>query len=307
MTQLNNPVYLRLFEKYNEVLADAYNTALDNPDLQNEDSQAEFAEAIRNSVYNSVQGWASLPLSAEESALTGEKIIDGLAGLEDAVELAKYAAVLCDDGLPDQIRIKLGSFGAPAQDELLSFILETDWESPADPQAEADQDQIIAASFLKLLGDWNCTDSRELIIAKFCARQNPSEAVAESVRYFLVQDGAAAVPSLTGCLGGMLHGSANLNAAGEYLLIALTDIGKDHREDQIFTCLRSCFRQMANKAIGAICLGDYGDGRGVATLKGWLDSHPAENDPQTISEILSSIKRLGGDVSDVSYRLKLPR
>ncbi|NLM15175.1 MAG: hypothetical protein GX218_04890, partial [Clostridiaceae bacterium] len=53
--------------------------------------------------------------------------------------------------------------------------------------------------------------------------------------------------------------------------------------------------------------GDYGDGRGIPVLKGWLDRNPAFQDNQTISEILSAIKRLGGEIDDIRHRLRLDR
>jgi hypothetical protein len=102
-----------------------------------------------------------------------------------------------------------------------------------------------------------------------------------------------------------LDAHSDLNTACEYLLIALTDIGKTCHSDEIYSCLKACFRKMSNKVIGAICIGDYGDSKGVQVLKGWLDRHSEENDRQLISETLSSIKRLGGDISDVQNRLKL--
>ena len=66
-----------------------------------------------------------------------------------------------------------------------------------------------------------------------------------------------------------------------------------------FACLRSCFRGMQHKVIGAICLGDYGDPKGISVLKGYLDRNAGTFDRQEFYEILSSIKRLGGSIQDV--------
>jgi hypothetical protein len=56
---------------------------------------------------------------------------------------------------------------------------------------------------------------------------------------------------------------------------------------------------MRHKVIGAICIGDYGDPRGISVLKGYLDRNPGGFDRQEFYEILSSIKRLGGTTSDI--------
>ena len=56
---------------------------------------------------------------------------------------------------------------------------------------------------------------------------------------------------------------------------------------------------MENQIIGTICLGDYGDGRAVAFLRGWVLKHPEVTDKGILSEIYSSIKRLGGQYEDL--------
>ena len=56
---------------------------------------------------------------------------------------------------------------------------------------------------------------------------------------------------------------------------------------------------MDHKVIASICHGDYGDGRAVPLLKGYLDRHVHEIDRQFFYETLSAIKRLGGDITDI--------
>ena len=91
----------------------------------------------------------------------------------------------------------------------------------------------------------------------------------------------------------------SLSGPFEYVIIALTEVGRVKPSDSIFLCLRECFRKMERKVIGAICLGDYGDGRAIPALKGFIDRHSDHIDRQLFYEILSSIKRLGGNVSDI--------
>ena len=51
--------------------------------------------------------------------------------------------------------------------------------------------------------------------------------------------------------------------------------------------------------IAVICIGDYGDPRGIALLKGYLDRTVHTIDRETFYEALSAIRRLGGEINDI--------
>ena len=63
--------------------------------------------------------------------------------------------------------------------------------------------------------------------------------------------------------------------------------------------MRAAFRRMKNKVIAVICIGDYGDSRGIALLKGYLDRNTHTIDRETFYEALSAIRRLGGEINDI--------
>ena len=58
--------------------------------------------------------------------------------------------------------------------------------------------------------------------------------------------------------------------------------------------MRTAFRRAEDKQVAALCLGDFGDPRGIAVLRSWLDSHP-ETSRTVRLEIIAAIKRLGGE------------
>lgn len=314
MNRFVNEQYVKLCKSYNDEYARVCNLLMDG---QNHEPESEFGfddDLAKNGIHNSMNEWCSKPLVNDDSNVTANSIIDGISDVGEAINLACYAVVLCDDELPDCIKIKLGSFGTAVFSLIADRITQYSWSTRPDDNennennesAENDEDDlIICSSFLKLLGDWECLDQCEPVIAKFCQTENPHELIADAVRYYLVALGNGAVSIINKYLGAAAGCKTSADSACEYLLIALTDIGKDNHTEEIYTSIKSCFRTMPNKVIGAICLGDYGDGRGIQVLKGWLDRHPEEKDRQLLSEVLSAIKRLGGDISDVQHRLKL--
>jgi len=305
MYQSEDKKYQRFFQAYNEQFASMCDLAISQ---YGRDTGREWAGgdgSLRNAVQNNMQEWFSRPFAPEYPGLTGDQLIDGLASPADAIKFAAFAAACCDDELPDPIRVKLGSFGPDIGEKILTSIDRSVWENDENRTVEDEQAVAIGAAFLKLLGDWENADGLAAVLDGFTALNQPDERIADAIRYYIVAlDGQAILPVMD-LIGQELERQQDLRPAAEYLLIALTDLGKTEPSDELFSCLRSCFRKMNHKTIGAICLGDYGDGRGIAVLKGWLDSHPEIRDRQLIGEILSSIRRLGGDISDLQHRLRL--
>jgi hypothetical protein len=307
MQPFANEQLKQMFEFYNRVFAQAYDKALNEDETYQNAGAANAEENLRNEVCNSIQHWHELPLTDDASGLTGGEVIDRVATLDNALDLARYAAAYCDDEFPDLVKVKLSTFGQPLIDGLLSFVLAVDFTVPADDMRDEHLDLAIAAEYLKLLGDWQCAGCLRPVVAKFFESAQPNEMLADAVRFFLSRVGETAIPVLLDSITTRLASGSGLDTAGEYLLIALTDLGQEYPSEAVYACLRDAFRKMEHKAIGAICLGDYGDGRGVTVLRGYLERHPELDDRQVIGEILSAIKRLGGETADLRHRLKIVR
>ena len=305
MNQSEEKKYQRFFQSYNEQFASMCDLAISQYERDTGREWAGGDGDLRNAVQNNMQEWFSRPFAPEYPDLTGDQLIDTLASPADAIEFAACAAAWCDDELPDPIRIKLSSFGPGISEKILASINQSAWENAGNRTAENEKGVAAGASFLKLLGDWGYKWGLASVLDGFIALNQPDERIADAIRYYIVALGGQAILPVMDIIRQELEQQQDLRPAAEYLLIALTDLGKAERSDDLFSCLRSCFRKMNHKTIGAICLGDYGDGRGIAVLKGWLDSHPEIYDRQLISEILSSIRRLGGDISDLQHRLRL--
>lgn len=298
MIEINNTDMICMFSKYNRIFASAYDDLLNDELFMSSLGTVNNENAIKNAVYNSIQDWYEMPIYEENLELTNCRLIENITTLDKAVELALHAACLCEDDIPDLVKIKLSSFGPQLIAELFKIVLNCDFSSKDEINV---RDMVACAEFFKLFSEWQVVEILDDVIQKFCEVGKPNEIIAEAVRAYLVAIGEQAIPRLILQINSDILKNSDLNVADEYLLIALTDIGKVYRSDSIFATLRDAFRKMTNKAIGAICLGDYGDGRGATVLKSWLDSHEVI-DRQIIAESLSSIKRLGGDITDIQNR-----
>ena len=189
MQPFDNDNLKRVFERYNEAFAAAYDRALNADETYENISTANAAEELRNSVCNSIQNWHEMPLLDNQDSPTCGDVISAVATLEGALELARYGAAFCDDELPDLVKIKLASFGQPLIDELLAFVLATDFTVAMEDMKSENLDIAISAEFLKLLGDWQCDLCIEPVLTRFAASGVPNDMLADAVRYFLTMTG----------------------------------------------------------------------------------------------------------------------
>jgi hypothetical protein len=305
--QYNDMLYIRLFEMYNQAFSKVWQGFISEHE-KNDKEPAGFSEAEYNDVHNSIQEWYKTPISDDDQSITGSEILDKIVDFDEALKLAEYAAVYCDDEIPDIVKIKLNSFGQDPRARVMEHILAKNWEDVAGnaespDQQRMDAEPVVVASLIRLLGEWEFAEGIEPLIAHFARQRQPAEIIAEAMRDYLRLFEEQPVEAIVATIKDSLTRANDLNAACEYLLITLTDIGKEHPDGQILSCLKECFRKMGNKAIAAICLGDYGDGRAIPVLRGWLDMNPQVDDRQILYEIVSAIQRLGGDISDLKPRL----
>ncbi|MHB8961825.1 MAG: hypothetical protein ACYC5K_01560 [Saccharofermentanales bacterium] len=286
------------FKLYNERLSEAFDSAM----AQNEDEDSlgdpDFNEALRNDVLNSMQAWYATPNRSLEG-MTPEYMIDAVSDLDEVIRIFCLAAVRCDDDIPEYLKIRLGGFGLPAAERLAELALDAGWESPGDGESLPAEEVLCSAMALKLLGEWGMEQTLEAMTDKFITAANPAEYIADAYKAYIEGIGRSAISVLLRRLNDSIDHSGQFTMAHEYVLIALTSVGREDQDDGVFSCIRRCFRRMEHKVIGAVCLGDYGDPRGITVLKSYLDRPDSKPDRQLFYEILSSIRRLGGEIHDI--------
>ncbi len=294
MIRLTNKEYIRIFEQYNKALAEAFERIVQELP-ENDPAYAEALEGNLSVVaHNAVQDWFDEENGGPDH---GGGLIDRIDCPEDALNMAIYAATICDDGIPDRIKIMINRFQPQIGTAINQYILDGAWNVPE--QEADDPEQQVLSVLLQLLGEWQDCSHLEQLVGHFAGLRDPDERIAQSMRQYLVALGEPALARTVRELNGLMDSGSRLQGSGEYLLIAVTDIGKEHRNDAVYACLKRAFQNMASPAIGAICLGDYGEGRAVAFLRGWVMRHLDNPDRQTMGEVFSAIKRLGGQIDDL--------
>jgi hypothetical protein len=290
-------IWEEFFRLYNEGLANEYEKVMENlPDESKFNNPKAFAE-IKQSVFENINDWYDIKFQ-ELGNKTPRDIVDNIKTFDEATFLLNMAFENCDDDIPLRLKLKFESFGDEAIEELENMAFYPPWEGRSEEE-EPDYFLIKSSCALKLLGDLKSASSAFEILAKFCDTKKPDEFIADAVKEYFVSLEESGISALMDTLNSICDSENDFSVPYEYLLISLTSAGRMNKIDEIYLCIRNCFRKMPEKIIPAICIGDYGDPRGIALLKGYIEKNQGNLDRQFFYEALSSIKRLGGQTDDI--------
>ena len=302
MDNLTKEQVIYLFESYNGALEEIYEEALKDVEDESVLASQEFQIDLQNRILNGVQPWFSMTLEGLVSG-TPEAFFDQIVTLEDALEIFDIAAKMVDGDLPELFLLRLGAFGDAVPEALLKRAFSVSWEKPEDMDEMAFHDSLLVSmAALRILGFWKNEESVTAVLDAFLRIDAPNEFLSDGIRDFVVGFEGKMVPELL----FRLENASDIKLGGgyEYLLIFLAQIGVVEPSEEIFQALKSAFRNMGNKVIAVLCLGDYGDGRAVPMIKSYLDRNIREMDRQFFYESQSVIKKLGGDISDIKDPFK---
>ena len=276
------------FDSYNMSFEAAYDAYLKivGGDFSGVDENPE--SKLRPYLHNEYQKWLSTPLENLDGK-TPVEFLETADSLHALTEMFYCGAVVCDEELPEIFLNKLRSYGESAVDMLL--------KAAQNDGCSSEEGILVPSMAVKILGSWQVERAVEPLIKLLDTGEAVCDLMYENVRDALILIGK---PALDGIFSALNSGSLP-QAAAEYLLIALSDIGKKNRCDKIYQQLKKAFLEYPEKLIAAYCLRNYGDGRAIPALRGFLEKNAMKLDKETFYEVVSAIKHLGGNIEDLNY------
>ncbi len=290
----------QLFTEFNERLSKVCEAFADQVSSADGPTEGEMAEHFKN--FRGYIEQNTDPFWKEKKdyldGKSGEEFI-GEMDMDAAMAAFDESAMLIDDeATPYPLVERLKSFGDPACEKLLAKVLDAAWQA-ADGEDENEffiRFQPCVAA-IRFFGAAEYEPAMEPVLTRFCSFESTQEYIADSVKVMMLGLGEKAVPTL---IDFMLERSdEEITGPYEDMMIMLTHVGIKHPQNEIYQALRAAFRRMKSKVIAVICIGDYGDPRGIALLKGYLDRTVHTIDRETFYEALSAIRRLGGEINDI--------
>jgi hypothetical protein len=200
---------------------------------------------------------------------------------EDLIALFKRAAVVCDEFIPQSLA-----------DRIINEVESNDIVELAKNSETIE----VKTAAIELLGLSENPMLSDFLMELLYDESEYADLVAEKARKALVELGPGSKEYLEKRIAEIARPTGN----DFHLIIALMEIDTGNKSDSTYLILKEVFRNTDEKALAARCLADYGDGRAVALLRGYLYKNQNKTDPDTVLEIQGSILNLGGSLEGLS-------
>ena len=277
------------FESYRSAVEAAYEACLKIACVEFQRENADTQNEIGLFLEPEYKKWLYTVIE-ELSGKTPLEYMNSVDGLDNLMAMFTQGAVICDDALPEIYLEKLKACGEDAVDALIGLTSRSDIR-------ENDDAFLPPVMAVKVLGKWKVQRAVEPLIKSLDSEGELADLMFETVKDALVEIGSQALDSIAEALESGKYSQT----AGEYLLMAFAEIGKNHRSDKVYAQIKKAFLGMPEKLIAASCLGDYGDGRAIPVLRGYVEKNGQSLNRETFFEILSAIQKLGGNVDDIKF------
>ena len=227
------------------------------------------------------------------------QIFDDLT-FDEKTEALEYSALNLDRGVPQSLSDSIATEPADMVREYCGRVIgECAWTE----YELTDENVLFEMQFQKAIACFDVlTKMKEpcfiqAVLDRYMSYGQTREFVAESIAKYVEAFPEVSEPFLIGIIESNVD--SGLEGPCEDVVIMLTEIGKEHKTEEIYQTLRHAFRYMTNKIYAVICLADYGDNRAVSMFKNYINRNQKTIERELFYEMMSAIQNLGGDISDI--------
>ncbi len=225
---------------------------------------------------------------AEIDNLTPKEYINSFVSLQDLMDFFIEVASVSDVGIPDIVIDRFKEHGLPAADMLYEYVKNK-------IELQTDSSRLALSHAVFAIGILKYNEYRQKLNELLMEYSN-EEMISEAICAAITEYGDEILKDLIKSFN-----EAEDEIIKEYLLICIAEISKEHPSDEVFFLLKSAFRVLKNIKVAAEVLGDYGDGRAIPMLRGYVIKHTNTIDRDTFNLIRAVIKKLGGEINDLVY------
>lgn len=282
------PVYIKIFEDYNKLTEYTFNELMTS---MSEDSLNYLDEKLLSEKLSDKQ--ISWQKEARDylSGFSPEQYFSAEKDPEKLMELFEQAAIFCDKDIPNALADVLVSAGDEIHDRLLEIVLDEEYRRDT-------ENVVIAAAALYVLGRTGRDDILMKLMELLMVCTEQDDLLMESITNAIKHYGSNVLETVM----DFIEKQNEIDFRTEYLLMILPDLASGKKSDRVYKLLKASFLKMENKILGASALAEYGDGRAVTVLRGYLEKNLQTIDRETFYEIKKSVETLGGSLGD----LRLP-
>lgn len=307
-TDFSNSNAAKLGSKYanltNSSLEQRYDEILESEASQETDMQA-LAEKMFKLYAKAFENWHS----EKHELLNDEDLATYLSRLssDDLLDFTFAFVKKSDFDLPEQLIQCLKELDTDARDRVLQELLETSIEAKS--FSSVDEEIAIrygTARLLNILADWNDPKYSKDILNWLLDSKNPDERLQDDVVEYFERCSEHSFDLIKEALLNELESSeakANkeLNSVADTLILTITKIGKKHDnyKDEAYKTLRKVFKEVKDKTLVVMNLGDLGSARAIPLLRSYIEEHYDEMPEELYADFYVAIKKLGGNTEDL--------
>lgn len=299
LVEQKTQLFCKLYRQHTE---DAFEEALMQVRNAHLMDERELSVILQQAVIDAESEWLDEP-HAELEGMSPRGFVASLEDEKDLLDFIQTSALHLDDSLPLELASALRERGGIVEPQLIEWAV-AGHRIDFDGSERMPKELLLAIRATDLLSSWRVPLAQTRLLDGYIELDNPAPIWSEAIQAYLEAQGKQAVEPMIDLLNRE-HEKAFTDTirrrrdTEDYLLIALTSIGQDAPDEEIYQMLRRSFRETEPRLIPVICLGDYGDARAVTMLRHYLIREAHMTDEATYYEIISTIQRLGGTTDDL--------
>lgn len=219
---------------------------------------------------------------------------------DEKTEALEFSSLNLDRGVPKSL---IASIATEPSDMVRDYCGRIIGECAWTEEELSDEDVLFEMQFQKAIACFKVLIQMKepcfikAVIDRYMSYGQTREFVAESIAEYVEAFPEVSAPFLIDLIES--NTDSGLEGPCEDCVIMLTEIGKEHKTEEIYQTLRHAFRYMNNKIYAVICLADYGDDRAVSMFKNYINRNQKTIERDLFYEMMSAIQHLGGDISDI--------
>ncbi len=219
---------------------------------------------------------------------------------DEKTEALEFSSLNLDRGVPKSL---IASIATEPSDIVRDYCGRIIGECAWTEEELSDEDVLFEMQFQKAIACFKVLIRMKepcfikAVIDRYMSYGQTREFVAESIAEYVEAFPEVSEPFLIDLIES--NTDSGLEGPCEDCVIMLTEIGKEHKTEEIYQTLRHAFRYMNNKIYAVICLADYGDDRAVSMFKNYINRNQKTIERDLFYEMMSAIQHLGGDISDI--------
>lgn len=274
----------------NSIVAESFNKAIEvdfNNYLENHatDGNSEIKIDEDKLIKEVEYKWLNETI-AEIGNITPKEYINSFGTLEEIVDFFLEIASTSDVGMPDIVIDRLREHGIKAADMLFDFVKNS-------LNSDKDDVKLAVTQAVFAIGCLKCNEYKEKLIGLLidcCTDEMLSEVICAAIAEYGQEIQKDLIKTFN---------DADQELVKEYLLICIAHVSRGYQSDEVYFLFKNAFRSMKNVKVVAEVLGDYGDGRAIPLLRGYILKNLGKIDKDTFNLVRAVIKKLGGEIDDL--------